>query len=62
MAPKGSKRAAPKEEAEEVIPGDVRIDLGGRKYATVRAYKGYTMVDIREFYEKEGLELPGKKV
>jgi hypothetical protein len=30
-------------------PGEV--DLGGRKKVAVRAFKGKTLVDVREFYE-----------
>uniref|UniRef100_A0A5K3FHP5 PC4 domain-containing protein n=1 Tax=Mesocestoides corti TaxID=53468 RepID=A0A5K3FHP5_MESCO len=43
--------------------GDKLIDLTGRKYACVRAFRGRVFVDIREYYEDksgEGLK-PGKK-
>lgn len=33
----------------------------GKKRISVRDFKGTTYVDIREFYEKEGEMLPGKK-
>ncbi|KAJ7579224.1 transcriptional Coactivator p15-domain-containing protein [Mycena floridula] len=43
--------------------GEQYIDLGKRKRATVRVFKGVAMVDIREFYEDKdtGAEKPGKK-
>ncbi|KAF2346457.1 Transcriptional coactivator p15 (PC4) [Trinorchestia longiramus] len=41
--------------------GSVYWDLGARKRITVRDFKGSTYVDIREFYEKDGKTLPGKK-
>jgi len=41
--------------------GDMCFLLGARKKVTVRSWKGNTYVDIREFYEKDGKELPGKK-
>jgi hypothetical protein len=41
--------------------GSVYWDFGMRKRVTVRDFKGVTYVDIREFYEKDGKTLPGKK-
>lgn len=41
--------------------GDKYIDLGKKKRATVRSYKGNVFVDIREFYGADGDEKPGKK-
>lgn len=29
---------------------------------TVSSFRGQTMVNLREYYEKDGQELPGKKV
>ncbi|GAX75650.1 hypothetical protein CEUSTIGMA_g3094.t1 [Chlamydomonas eustigma] len=37
------------------------IDLGGNKKIVVTSFKGTTYVDLREFYMKEGVQLPGKK-
>ncbi|KAJ3855491.1 transcriptional Coactivator p15-domain-containing protein, partial [Lentinula lateritia] len=42
--------------------GDKYIDLGKKKRATVRSFKGSTFVDIREFYgDTEESMKPGKK-
>ncbi|KAK0226101.1 transcriptional Coactivator p15-domain-containing protein [Armillaria fumosa] len=41
--------------------GDKYIDLGKKKRATVRSFKGMPLLDIREFYGQEGEEKPGKK-
>jgi len=41
--------------------GDKYIDLGKKKRATVRTFKGNTLLDIREFYGGNGDEKPGKK-
>ncbi|KAJ3735717.1 transcriptional Coactivator p15-domain-containing protein [Lentinula guzmanii] len=42
--------------------GDRYIDLGKKKRATVRSFKGTTFVDIREFYgDSEESMKPGKK-
>jgi hypothetical protein len=41
--------------------GDKYIDLGKKKRATVRTFKGNTLLDIREFYGADGDEKPGKK-
>ncbi|VDN13052.1 unnamed protein product [Dibothriocephalus latus] len=43
--------------------GDKLIDLTGKKYVTVRNFKGRVFVDIREYYEdkSDGGLKPGKK-
>ncbi|KAF9071748.1 transcriptional Coactivator p15-domain-containing protein [Rhodocollybia butyracea] len=41
--------------------GDNYIDLGKKKRATVRSFKGSTFVDIREYYGDESDLKPGKK-
>lgn len=38
------------------------IDLGSRKYASVKTFRNNKFVDIREYYTKDGDDLlPGKK-
>eukprot|EP00940_MAST-03C_sp_MAST-3C-sp2_P002199 g2199.t1 len=37
------------------------FQLSSTRRVTVREYKGRDFVDIREFYEKDGAQLPGKK-
>ncbi|KAF8829210.1 hypothetical protein HHX47_DHR3001196 [Lentinula edodes] len=47
---------------KESPEGDKYIDLGKKKRATVRSFKGSTFVDIREFYgDTEQSMKPGKK-
>ncbi|KAJ7703166.1 transcriptional Coactivator p15-domain-containing protein, partial [Mycena rosella] len=43
--------------------GEKFIDLGKNKRATVRRFKGTTLIDIREFYldKASGEQKPGKK-
>merc|ERR1712198_201814 len=41
--------------------GEPFFSLGENRRVTVREFKGKTFVDVREFYEKDGKHLPGKK-
>ena len=41
--------------------GEQYIDLGKKKRATVRSFKGIVLLDIREFYGADNQEKPGKK-
>ncbi|KAI0318270.1 transcriptional Coactivator p15-domain-containing protein [Amylostereum chailletii] len=43
------------------MEGEKYLELGKKKRATVRAFKGATLIDIREFYGEDGDEKPGKK-
>lgn len=50
--------------------GTSKVDTNGDKYweiskmrrVTVSSFRGKPMVSVREYYEKDGQELPGKKV
>ncbi|KAL0569801.1 hypothetical protein V5O48_012158 [Marasmius crinis-equi] len=46
---------------QKTSEGDSYVDLGKKKRATVRSFKGKALVDIREFYGADGDEKPGKK-
>ena len=37
------------------------IDLGTKKRIAVRMYKGNILIDIREMYQQDGEEKPGRK-
>ena len=37
------------------------VQLGGMRKATVSEFKGRHFVNVREYYEKDGQQLPGKK-
>ncbi|KAG6866355.1 hypothetical protein C0991_005276 [Blastosporella zonata] len=41
--------------------GDKYIELGKKKRATVRCFKGIQLIDIREYYGNEDEEKPSKK-
>lgn len=41
--------------------GDGIFDLGKNRKVSVREFKGKVLIDIREFYNKDGKDLPGKK-
>ncbi|OAX82642.1 hypothetical protein ACJ72_03004 [Emergomyces africanus] len=41
--------------------GDIYWNISRLRRLTVSSFKGRTMVSVREYYEKDGQELPGKK-
>lgn len=42
--------------------GDRYWEISKMRRVTISTFRGKTMVSIREYYEKDGKELPGKKV
>jgi len=61
---KGSKVVEASEGRIQVLTssdGESYIEIGKQKRITVRQFKGKVLVDIREYYGKEGEERPGKK-
>jgi len=55
------KKASPLE--DDVLRGkdEISVLLNDKKRVSIRKFQGKTYVDFREFYEKDGLWLPGKK-
>ncbi|PWY93361.1 PC4-domain-containing protein [Aspergillus sclerotioniger CBS 115572] len=70
---KRTKTKAPKESKDlpvvEPYVSEGKTDSNGDRYweiskarrVTISSFRGKTMVSIREYYEKDGQELPGKK-
>uniref|UniRef100_A0A915EKW9 Transcriptional coactivator p15 (PC4) C-terminal domain-containing protein n=1 Tax=Ditylenchus dipsaci TaxID=166011 RepID=A0A915EKW9_9BILA len=54
-APKKSKQYVKSAEGEDMV------EFGPKRFASVTEFKGSKMVNIREYYEKNGQLLPGKK-
>jgi hypothetical protein len=42
--------------------GDGYWEISKMRRVTISSFRGKTLVNIREYYEKDGQELPGKKV
>lgn len=42
--------------------GDRYWELSKMRRVTISSFRGKNMVNVREYYEKNGQELPGKKV
>ncbi|KAK9816898.1 hypothetical protein WJX72_006917 [[Myrmecia] bisecta] len=40
---------------------ELEVTLSGKRKASVSSFKGKFMINIREYYEKDGKQLPGKK-
>lgn len=40
---------------------DGKLQLASKKYVSISEFRGKKYVDIREYYEKDGKSLPGKK-
>ncbi|CRG90423.1 hypothetical protein PISL3812_07467 [Talaromyces islandicus] len=41
--------------------GDTYWDISNSRRVTISTFRGKTLVSIREYYEKDGQDLPGKK-
>lgn len=65
-----STKTMPSSKLQEDLNSNSKLDSNGDRYweiskmrrVTVSSFRGKTMVNIREYYEKDGQELPGKKV
>ena len=49
-------------EGETDSNGDRYWEISKARRVTISSFRGKTMISIREYYEKDGQELPGKKV
>jgi len=50
-----------KQKTSSKEPKELKVELGNKRFVSLSHFKGRTSVDIREFYEKDGDMLPGKK-
>ncbi|XP_047077038.1 RNA polymerase II transcriptional coactivator KIWI-like [Lolium rigidum] len=57
--PPAKRQAAGKDEADD--GGIVVAQISKNKRVSVRSWSGKVMVDVREFYVKDGKDLPGRK-
>lgn len=65
-----TKRMKTEMTENNAAPDSPKIDSNGDPYweiskmrrVTISTFRGKTMVNIREYYEKDGQEFPGKKV
>lgn len=67
-SPSGAAAEAPtpsvkqsQESTQTVARVDGALDLGGKKRAEISSFKGMALLSLREFYEKDGAWLPGKR-
>ncbi|KAK1601875.1 hypothetical protein QYE76_016458 [Lolium multiflorum] len=57
--PPAKRQAAGKDDADD--GGVVVAQISKNKRVSVRSWSGKVMVDVREFYVKDGKDLPGRK-
>lgn len=57
-----SRHTGPAASSKVDANGDRYWEISKMRRVTVSRFRGKTMVNIREYYEKDGQELPGKKV
>jgi len=60
-APKKTKVSAEKTEALKGEDGETLYPLSALRNVSVKSFRGKVLVNIREYYEKDGKQLPGKK-
>ncbi|KAK4497991.1 hypothetical protein PRZ48_010647 [Zasmidium cellare] len=57
----GATKASAKYEMQKDSDGNEYWEISGKRRLQISEFKGNTMIGIREFYEKDGQMLPGKK-
>ncbi|CAD5124135.1 DgyrCDS12436 [Dimorphilus gyrociliatus] len=55
------KKPKPKASASKETPDDGKVQLAAKKFVSISEFRSRKYVDIREYYEKDGKTLPGKK-
>ncbi|EGR30390.1 RNA polymerase ii transcriptional coactivator, putative [Ichthyophthirius multifiliis] len=58
---KQKKTEKPEIKPKKQSDGSLYFDLDDKKRVSIRKFKGKLYIDVREFYEKDGDMLPGKK-
>ena len=56
-----TSKSAPSTEQHKDSEGNTYWEISGKRRVTISEFKGLRMVNIREYYEKDGKDLPGKK-
>ncbi|KAK3764154.1 hypothetical protein RRG08_044085 [Elysia crispata] len=58
---KGKEKAAKGSGPTRGDNGEYMFEISPMRFVTISEFRGKTFVGIREFYEKDGKKLPGKK-
>ncbi|KKY13363.1 putative rna polymerase ii transcriptional [Diplodia seriata] len=58
---KKAKNSQPSEGKQVDNEGNVYWELSSRRRVTVSEYSGKPLISVREYYEKEGAQMPGRK-